>query len=162
MLAWEATTRLRATARYLRSRRRLTRPQSSHRSAQTLTHLPWPYGVAKNPLRRSRRATSVSLSLNAIDGCPLIHSNGTNVRLPARKFGWPQEPTSLVSGSERQSLRIRWRTGSSFFIRRGSRNATKALSRDTLHPVRRSILLRLLEFAQRQNPFAISPVGLRL
>ena len=58
----------------------------------------------------------MGFSLNAIEGRPSSHSNVRKVRLPARKFGWPQESTSLLSGSERHRLRMSCSTRSAFFI----------------------------------------------
>src|SRR5690348_1985093 len=87
--------------------------QSTVSSTHVLTHRPRPYGVEKKLFRFSARSTSVGESLNAIDGRFLMISNVQNVFRPARKLGWPQETTSVTSGSARQSLRVREKTGRS-------------------------------------------------
>jgi len=47
---------------------------------------------------------------NAIEGRPLTISNVANVRLPARKLGFPHEAVSFVSGNCRHKARKRCNT----------------------------------------------------
>ena len=61
--------------------------QSSASSAHALTHRPRPYGVVKNPGRRSRRSTSTGASRKAIDGRPFTGSMAAKVLVPALKTG---------------------------------------------------------------------------
>jgi hypothetical protein len=84
---------------------------STARSTQTLTQRPRPYGVAKKPLRRRWRSTLPGDSLNAIDGRAFTISNVQKVFVPARKFGWPQDSVSAVSGNARHRRRTCANTG---------------------------------------------------
>jgi hypothetical protein len=67
-------------------------------------------------VRRSKESISAEFSRNAIEGRPPIHSNVTNVLLPARKFGCPHESVSVVSGSERHKSRSLWSAASADFM----------------------------------------------